>query len=108
MSTSFSQQVGIVSGAASGLGRAIAAKLSEKGVSLALFDKDEKGLAATRAMLEGEVALYPVDIADENSVKEAVEKVTQRWGRIDLLVNSAGITGMTNVKSHEVNTDNLL
>src|SRR5882724_4776952 len=101
MNISFEQQAGIITGAASGLGRAIAQRLSEKGVSLALFDLNEEGLAATRAMLAGECIVVPVDITDEEMVKAAVAKVAERWGRIDLLVNSAGITGKTNIKSHE-------
>ena len=108
MNISFEQQAGIITGAASGLGRAIAQRLSEKGVLLALFDLNEEGLAATQSMLTGECIVVPVDITDEGMVKAAVTKVAERWGRIDLLVNSAGITGKTNIKSHEVDTENLL
>jgi len=108
MNITFEQQSGIITGAASGLGRAIAQRLSEKGVSLALFDRDEEGLAATRAMLAGECMIVPVDVTDEGMVKAAVTKVVEQWGSIELLVNSAGITGKTNIKSHEVDTENLL
>lgn len=108
MSVSFQQQTGIVTGAASGLGRAIAICLSEKGVKLALFDKDAERLASTAAALPGEYSINPVDITDEAQVRSAVADVTARWGRIDLLVNSAGITGKTNIKSHDVDTENLL
>jgi len=108
MNIPFEQQTGIVTGAASGLGRAIAQRLSEKGVSLALFDRNEEGLAVTQAMLPGECIVVPVDITDEGMVKAAVAKTADRWGRIDMLVNSAGITGKTNIKSHEVDTENLL
>src|SRR5882757_8063892 len=108
MNTTFQQQTGIVTGAASGLGRAIAIRLSEKGASLALFDRDEEGLAATRAMLSGESIALPVDITDEEMVKAAVAKAAGQWGRIHLLVNSAGITGQTNIRSHEVVTEDLL
>jgi len=48
-----------------------------------------------------------VDITDEEQVRRAVAQVVDRWGRVDLLVNSAGITGKTNMKSHEVDTENL-
>jgi NAD(P)-dependent dehydrogenase (short-subunit alcohol dehydrogenase family) len=49
-----------------------------------------------------------VDITREDMVKSAIEKVAERFGRIDLLINSAGITGKTNIKSHEVATEDLL
>lgn len=108
MSISFQDQTGIITGAASGLGRAIAIKLSERGVRLALFDKDERGLASTAAALSGEHKIIPVDITEEERVRSAVSLVAAQWARIDLLVNSAGITGRTNIKSHEVDTGNLL
>ncbi|MBN8856449.1 MAG: 3-oxoacyl-ACP reductase [Sphingobacteriales bacterium 50-39] len=108
MRISFQDQTGIITGAASGLGRAIAIKLSERGVKLALFDKDEGGLASTAAALSGEYLVIPVDISEEEQVRSAVSLVAAQWGRIDLLVNSAGITGRTNIKSHEVDTENLL
>src|SRR5882762_6576517 len=108
MNMTFQQQTAIVTGAASGLGRAIAIKLSEKGVSLALFDRDEEGLAATRTMLAGEAILCPVDITDEEMVKIAITKLAERWGRIDVLVNIAGITGQKNIQSHQVVIEDLL
>jgi 3-oxoacyl-[acyl-carrier protein] reductase len=108
MSISFQDQTGIVTGAASGLGRAIAIQLSERGVKLALLDKDEEGLASTAAALACEQIVVPLDITREEEVRSAISLVAARWGRIDLLVNSAGITGRTNMKSHEVDTANLL
>lgn len=108
MSVSFQQQTGIVTGAASGLGRAIALRLSERGVKLALFDRDEKGLALTAATLPNEYSIIPMDITDEEQVRSAVAAVAAKWGRIDVLVNSAGITGRTNIKTHEVDTEDLL
>src|SRR5882757_345096 len=108
MSGSFKQQVGIITGAASGLGRAIARRLSEEGVRLALFDLNEKELVETQTFLSGPSTIYKVDITDEAMIKNAVEKVAEQSSRIDILVNSAGITGETNIKSHEVSTENLV
>lgn len=107
MNTLFNKQVGIVTGAASGLGSAIALKLSGKGVRLALFDKDKTGLEKIKALLNNECEIYPVDITNEIEVAKIVEKAGERFGRIDILVNSAGITGKTNIKSHEVSSDDL-
>src|SRR5437899_476671 len=105
MCQSFKYKVGIITGAASGLGRAIAKKLSENGASLALFDLDEEALRSTQAGLAGESEIYVIDITNEGLVKQAIEEVALRFGRIDILVNSAGITGKTNIKSHEVATE---
>lgn len=107
MYTDFHQQVGIVTGAGSGLGLAIARKLSEAGVKLALLDKNPALLEKSAAQISGEVATYVVDITDEAAVKEVITQIKARFGSTDILVNSAGITGMTNLKSHETDTDNL-
>lgn len=107
MNIEFKNQVGVITGAASGLGSAIALKLSEKGVKLALFDKDKTGLGKIKALLNNECEIYPLDITNENEVAKLIEKAGERFGRIDILVNSAGITGRTNIKSHEVSSDDL-
>jgi len=108
MSQSFNHQVGIVTGAASGLGRAIAKKLSAEGATLALFDLNADELKTTQSVLTSRSTAYIVDITDESAVREAVSKVAAAFGRIDLLINSAGITGKTNLKSHETATEDLL
>jgi len=108
MSQSFNHQVGIVTGAASGLGRAIAKKLSAEGASLALFDLNADELKTTQSILTCHSTAYIVDITDESAVREAIGKVAATFGRIDLLINSAGITGKTNLKSHETATEDLL
>jgi len=108
MSPSFNHQVGIVTGAASGLGRAIAKKLSAEGASLALFDLNADELKTTQSILTCHSTAYIVDITDESAVREAIGKVAATFGRIDLLINSAGITGKTNLKSHETATEDLL
>jgi 3-oxoacyl-[acyl-carrier protein] reductase len=102
-----SGQSAIVTGASSGLGKAIAMRLSEKGVKLALFDRQVQGLMELKGRLDTETEVYELDITDEKKVEQTVEKVGKHFGRIDILVNSAGITGQTNIKSHEVPVENL-
>jgi 2-dehydro-3-deoxy-L-rhamnonate dehydrogenase (NAD+) len=102
---SFKNQMAIITGAASGLGLAIAKSLSAKGANLALIDKNIMPLAKLENRLSG--ALYEIDVTKENEVKQAIEKIGNDYGRIDVLINSAGITGVTNIKSHETLTDNV-
>lgn len=102
---SFENQVAIITGAASGLGLAISKSLAEKGTMLTLLDKDTRALKELRKELDCEVAA--VDITDENEVKKTVDSTGSKHGRIDILVNSAGITGLTKIKSHETSTENL-
>jgi len=107
MNTAFSGQVGIVTGAASGLGAAIAAKLAGAGVKLVLLDRDAQGLAKIRGKLQTDSESYVVDITDEKQVSECIDTVVAQYQSIDILVNCAGITGQTNIKSHEVSTDDM-
>jgi NAD(P)-dependent dehydrogenase (short-subunit alcohol dehydrogenase family) len=96
----FDEQVAIVTGAASGLGLAIATKLHAEGARVALLDLNEveRGVGAVS---------FAVDLTKEDQVANGVNQVAERFGRIDILVNSAGVTGATNIKSHEVDTQNL-
>ena len=107
MSTDFRGQVGIITGAASGLGLAIALKLSEQGVKLALIDRDKEGLEKIKTQLRNECEIYPADISKEEEVQQLVKQCGEQFERIDILINSAGITGKTNIKSHEVSSDDL-
>lgn len=107
MNISFDHQVGIITGAASGLGLAIALRLSQMGVKLALFDRDKEGLEKMKLQLKSEYMIYHIDITDEDKVRQLIGKVGKHFERIDILVNCAGIAGKTNIKSHEVSSDDL-
>jgi NAD(P)-dependent dehydrogenase (short-subunit alcohol dehydrogenase family) len=83
----------VVTGGAAGLGLAIAQRLLASGGTVSLWDRD---LAAGRTAAErlgAGASFVQVDVADETSVREAVESTVRRSQRIDALVNSAGITG---------------
>lgn len=98
----FAQHVAVVTGGVSGLGRSIALRLLAEGANVAIFDFNIKGLEAQRAEFGPSASFHAVDITDEAAVRAGVDAVVARHGRIDLLVNSAGITGQTNVQSHDV------
>src|SRR5713226_8667316 len=89
-----SDGVAVVTGAGSGIGRALAQQLAAAGSALALADVDEAGLLQTAQSLEKKSALvstHLVDVADEAGVRSFAEEVSNRHGRVTLLINNAGI-----------------
>ncbi len=85
--------VAVVTGAGSGIGRALAQQLAAAGSALAIADIDEKGLAETAASLTNKSALssHVLDVSDEEAVKGFAEDVVTRHGRVTLLINNAGV-----------------
>ncbi|HUC52563.1 MAG TPA: SDR family NAD(P)-dependent oxidoreductase [Candidatus Cybelea sp.] len=84
----------VVTGAGSGIGRALAWQLAAAGSALALADIDEAGLKETEQSLEKKSALvttHVVDVADEEGVRSFAEDVGNRHGRVTLLINNAGV-----------------
>jgi 3-oxoacyl-[acyl-carrier protein] reductase len=87
-------KVAIITGAAAGLGRATALRFARAKARLALWDVTESaatGLLSEVTEAGGEGIFSPVNVADPAAVKGAVEAVLQKWGRIDVLINNAGI-----------------
>jgi NAD(P)-dependent dehydrogenase (short-subunit alcohol dehydrogenase family) len=89
-----SNGVAVVTGAGSGIGRALAQQLTAAGSALALADIDEAGLLETARSLEKKSALvttHVLDVADEDGVRSFAEDVAGRHGRVTLLINNAGV-----------------
>ena len=107
MTTEFSEQVAVVTGAASGLGLAIARRLHSEGASVALLDLNESALSHATKDLRDRAFAFAVNLTNENDVDTVINQIGERFGRIDILVNSAGVTGQTNIKTHEVTTEDL-
>lgn len=87
-------KVAIVTGAASGIGRAAALALARAGARLALVDVDEEGGAAALDVVRGagaEARFVPCDVSDEHAVTAMVADTVRHFGRIDCAVNNAGI-----------------
>jgi NAD(P)-dependent dehydrogenase (short-subunit alcohol dehydrogenase family) len=81
----------VVTGAGSGIGRAVARALLDNGYQVALAGRRAEALAETAAGAEGALVV-PTDVSDEDSVSALFEAVRANWGRLDLLVNNAGIS----------------
>ena len=85
-------QVAIITGGAGGLGRAIAKRFAKSNIKSALWDIDLSKTERIAAEIP-EARAYRVDVTDYGAVEEATQKVVDDFGRIDILVNSAGING---------------
>ena len=107
MSQTFTGQVAVVTGAASGIGKSIATALAAQGAHLVLFDQQQAILEAMVKDWTTPYILISEDVTSEDAVKKSMNAVGQDWGRIDILVNCAGITGITNIKTHDVTDANL-
>jgi 3-oxoacyl-[acyl-carrier protein] reductase len=104
---SYKNQVAIMTGAASGLGAAIAARLSKEGVKLALLDQNSGKLQQLAKQLSTETKTFQLDVTNESLVQQTIDTVQQHFGTIDILINSAGITGQTNIQSHSTDTEDI-
>jgi len=91
---SFQGRVCAITGAGSGIGRALAIALAGRGAHLALSDVDEAGLAATVARCEGrgvKVTVQRVDVAERAQVYAWAERVVADHGKVNLIFNNAGV-----------------
>lgn len=94
MEDSLQGEVALITGGSRGLGLALARELTAEGCRIAICARDEDELDRARRDLEGrgaEVMTVPCDIRDEAAVNAMVAAVTSRFGRVDLLLNNAGI-----------------
>lgn len=94
-------KVAIITGAGRGIGQATAVKFAQEGARVAVCDIDEQSAIETARMIErrgGEASAFRVDVTDKISIQAMVEAVHGRYGRIDVLVNNAGIVADAQLK----------
>ena len=84
-------KVVLVTGGAAGIGRATALRFAEEGATVVICDLNESAGQATAAELGAGAAFYKVNVTNQAEVRQWVAEVIARYGRIDVLVNNAGI-----------------
>lgn len=105
MTKRFENQVAAITGGADGLGKAIARRLASEGASIAVIDRNPALLIKTAAELStmgAKVKTYEGDVASEPSMQSTFDAIASDFSRLDIMVNSAGIVGPTNVKIVDV------
>ena len=85
-------EVVVVTGASRGLGRSMVERFSGEGARVTLTARDEDLLEEVVADLPGESLVVPADVRDADAVERVVERTVERFGRIDTLVNNAGVS----------------
>jgi 3-oxoacyl-[acyl-carrier protein] reductase len=89
------ERIALVTGASQGIGRACALELARAGATVALAARNEGKLADAVAEIEsagGKAAAFALDIASEESIKSCAKAILERFGKVEILVNNAGIT----------------
>ncbi|AEI36989.1 MAG: 3-oxoacyl-[acyl-carrier-protein] reductase [Zymomonas mobilis subsp. pomaceae] len=82
----------LVTGASGGIGSVIAQKLAEQGARVALSGTREQALAEVAATLPHDPAIFPANLGDKEDVEKLIPSVLEKFGKIDILINNAGIT----------------
>src|SRR5258708_10505582 len=103
----WNEQQALVRGGASGIGFAIAQKLHALGVKVVLCDLDSQKLESARKAVGENARTLRADVTALSAIESAIGELIRQIGPLDILVNSAGVTGITNVQSHEVDPANV-
>src|SRR5919112_147853 len=95
LSRSISGSVALVTGAASGMGRATAHLFADEGARVAVADRDAEGVMKVAGEITdagGEAEAFPCDVSDPTAIHALVDGVVARFGGIGILVNNAGVS----------------
>jgi 3-oxoacyl-[acyl-carrier protein] reductase len=89
---SLQDKVCLITGGAAGIGRATAGKFVAEGATVVFCDLNEEAGNATAAALGDRASFYCVDVTDRQAVQRWIDTVAEQYGRIDVLINNAGVT----------------
>jgi len=96
MQTELKNKIAIVTGSYGDIGKAICQRLASNGIKIALMGRDLEKLKSQKSKLleknKTEIIISNLDVSDFNSYKDAVDNIISKWGKIDILINNAGIT----------------
>ena len=97
-------KVAIVTGAGAGMGKETSILFAKEGASVAVFEiNEDNGIETVNEItnIGGTAKFWKVDVSNEENVKKAIDEVKNTYGKIDILINNAGITG-ADKKTHEL------
>lgn len=98
-------KLAVITGAGSGIGRATALELADKGCELALVDVNKEGLAETAGMVEGKgrkASTHIADVADRTRMEALADEVVAEHGRVDIVINNAGVSVTAPFEEHSL------
>ncbi len=96
-------KVAVITGGGTGIGKAVAVRLAEKGWKLALLGRRLDKLEAAAAAVGGDPLIIPCDVADSGAVQAAFTRIAGHFGRVDMLFNNAGMGAMpAEVDEHDI------
>lgn len=105
MTSTRTERAALITGASSGIGRAAALRLAQEGIRSAVTARDEKALRDTVDAIEragGEALSIPADLSNPDAIRSTVDAALSRFGRLDILVNAAGIIGSGTVETTSI------
>jgi len=97
----------IITGGGTGIGRGVAIMLAAKGCGVLLCGRRSAPLEETLQVIKqqgGQAAVVSADVSDEAHVERVVKKAIEEFGKIDILINNAGIGGGGRIHAHDINT----
>jgi NAD(P)-dependent dehydrogenase (short-subunit alcohol dehydrogenase family) len=102
MSVRLEGKIALVTGSARGIGAAIAEAFAREGARVIVSDRDSPGAEHLARSLGGDTLALSLDVREEDRWRDAMDKIRDRFGRLDVLVNNAGVTGFeSGVTAHD-------
>ncbi len=98
----FKKKVAVITGAGSGIGKEVSKKLSNLGCSVILVGRSNKVKILEKKINKKNVISYQCDLSQEQIVKELYEKIIKKFKKVDILINSAGVTAPGNIDNTTV------